>query len=244
MNNSEWNIYATIYDDFYMDRVEDLHYLSNLWKPTWNAVLEIGAGSGRMIPFFEKQGVTCYSGVDTSSVMLELAAQKGLPEGFELIHGNLLEQTLNTEYDLIIYSFHTANYIFANFEQQLALCANNLREGGIVFLDILLPLRHFGGEEACQFQVRKRRVLGDIVVELWGERLFDHATNFEQRHHTFKKLVNGQIETEFHFKTERRFYAIPEIEKLAASAGLKVDIAEEYGTGHVVGYYVVLTRED
>jgi hypothetical protein len=199
-----------------------------------------------MLPFFKSKEVTQYLGVDTSNEMLIRAKAKGLPMGFQLSHGDILEKSIRAKYDLIVYSWATANYILKpkDFDRHMTFCAESLATNGRVFLDMVIPFIYARNEEACTLQMREHKHLKNAVVELWDERFFNHDTHIEHRKHTFKRLVNGRVDHEFQFKTTRRFYSLSEIKEGAVRAGLEIFSSVEYGDDFVEGCYITLCKSN
>src|SRR4030095_7790329 len=157
-NASEWRLYSQIYDIYYGSYKADMEYLERAWQPGWRSVMEIGAGTGRLLPFFQKQGVCKYLGLDTCRQMLDIAARKNLPPEFRLIDADQSQMNLGQEYDLILYAFNTANYILdaPSFERHLSVCASAMRPDGRVFLDLYIPFafsRRENGASGLQGEV-------------------------------------------------------------------------------------------
>src|SRR5918911_1565719 len=57
MDKSEWNLYSSVYDIYYGSYDVDIAHLDERWEERWASVLEVGCGSGRLLPFFSKKGV-------------------------------------------------------------------------------------------------------------------------------------------------------------------------------------------
>jgi SAM-dependent methyltransferase len=241
-NPSEWQLYSRIYDIYYGTYHADMDYLKSAWEPGWLSVLEIGAGTGRLVPFFLKQGVRKYVGLDTSAEMLDIASKRSLPPEFSLIDADLLQMNPEPEYDLILYAFNTANYILdaLHFEKHLSICASLLRPEGRIFIDLYIPFALRRSENGA-YGLRERAVNNGSVYELYDRRFYDPQPKIEERHHKSIEVQGGRVCAEIAFKTWRRYYPLDEIEALARKAGLRVYSAEEYGEKYVEGMYVMLS---
>jgi SAM-dependent methyltransferase len=241
-NRSEWRLYSQIYDIYYGSYQADIEYLERAWQPGWRSVLEIGAGTGRLLPFFQKQGVCKYVGLDTCAQMLDIASQRNLPPEFRLIDADLAQMNPRHEYDLILYAFNTANYILdaSSFEKHLSACASALRPEGRVFLDLYIPFALRRSENG-DYGLRERVVNKDSIYELYDERFYDPQPRIEERHHKSVEVQDGRVCAEVVFKTWRRYYPLDEIEAIAKHAGLRLQTVEEYGESHVEGMYVMLS---
>jgi SAM-dependent methyltransferase len=241
-NLSEWDSYSQIYDTYYGEYQADIEYLQRIWRQNWHSVLEVGAGTGRLLPFFQKQDVRKYVGLDNCKRMLNAACKKVPSPEYKLINADLLQIEPVREYDLILYAFNTANYILdaPSFENHLNACACSLRSGGRIFLDLYIPfaLRQNDSES---YGLRARVVENGSIYELYDQRFYDHQLRVEERHHTSREWQSGRLSVEIAFKTWRRYYSLDEIQTLAHKAGMRVHTVEQYGESHVEGMYVTLS---
>lgn len=241
-NPSQWYLYSQIYDIYYGNYQADIEYLRRIWQPGWRSVLEVGAGTGRLLPFFQKQGVCNYVGLDTCQQMLDAAYKKRLLQEFRLINADLSQMCPEREYDLILYAFNTANYILdaPSIEKHLSTCASALRPDGQVFLDLYIPFALRRSDNGA-YGLRERVVKDGSVYELYDRRFYDPQPRIEERRHTSLKVQGGRVCAEVTFKTWRRYYPLDEIEAIAQKAGMRVHTAEEYGESFVEGMYVMLS---
>jgi SAM-dependent methyltransferase len=241
-NPSEWHVYSQIYDIYYGNYQADIEYLRRVWQPGWRSVLEVGAGTGRLIPFFQKQNVLRYIGLDTCTQMLDLANKKGFPSGFSLIDADLSDIYPEQEYDFIPYTFNTANYILdaPSFEKHLGICASALRPDGRVFLDLFIPFALRRNDDEAYGQ-KLSVVDNGSVYQLCDRRFYDPSSRIEVRHHTSLEVQRDRVCAEVNFKTWRRYYPLDEIEAIAQNAGMQVLSAEEYGEIYAEGIYIMLS---
>jgi SAM-dependent methyltransferase len=240
---SDWATYSRIYDDYYGAYRDDVEYLTSRWQPNWRSVVEVGAGTGRLIPFFKRQEVSRYVGLDTCPEMLEIASGKATPDGYQLVEGDLLDHDLIGKFDLFVYAFNTANYVLkaAELERHLRICSGHLREGGSVFFDLYVPFAISRGEDDSKYRMRERRQSAGRVLELCDRRAYDPVTRVERRNQNSCEMEGSVLRAEFNIETWRRYYSPEEIQRLASDAGLGRAHVEEYGTGYVEGYYIFLS---
>jgi len=65
--SESYDTYASVYDLFYNSHV-DTEYLDKIWKPSWIRVLEVGVGTGRLMPYYKKKSLVKYVGLDISEI--------------------------------------------------------------------------------------------------------------------------------------------------------------------------------
>jgi SAM-dependent methyltransferase len=240
-NPSEWDLYSRIYDTYYGEYHADIEYLRRIWRRNWHSVLEVGAGTGRLLPFFQEQDVCQYVGLDNCKQMLDAAFKKAPPSEFKLINADLLQLDPGQGYDLILYAFNTANYILdaQGFEKHLGACACALRSGGRVFLDLYIPFALRTGDNDA-YGLRARVINNGSIYELYDRRYYDHQLRIEERHHISRELQGGCLYAEIPFKTWRRYYSLDEVRAIAQKVGMRVDTAEQYGEKYIEGMYVTI----
>jgi SAM-dependent methyltransferase len=241
-NKSDWGTYSKIYDTYYGGYKHDIEYLTSYWKPTWHSVMEIGAGTGRLIPFFKAQNVSRYVGSDICPEMLEIAFEKVKLNGYQLTHADLLTYDLNERFDLFVYAFNTANYILdtEHLQRHLQICSTYLRNGGNVFLDLYVPFAITKSEDSSTYRLREKVQIAARIFELHDRRTYDSTSRIEERQQKSLEIVDGVLQAELNFQTWRRYYPHEEIERMAANAGLRITHMEEYGTSHVEGCYIII----
>jgi hypothetical protein len=218
-----------------------MEYLERHWQPNWKSVLEVG--TGRLIPFFKERHVSHYLGFDTSREMLNHALKRILPEGFDLVMGDLLTSSLNEDFDLFVYAFNTANYILdlAELEEHLHLCASHMKRGSSIFLDLYVPFAISKNEDGTASRLRESVEIGDSVYELRDRRTYDPLAKIERRNQTGLMISGGQLRAEINFQTERRYFLLEEIQALSAHLGLSITSTDEYGQGYVEGIYIFIS---
>jgi len=239
-NKSDWGTYSKIYDAYYEAYQHDIEHLASRWKSNWRSVIEIGAGTGRLIPFFKAQNVSRYVGIDICPEMLKIASDKIKLNGYQLILTDLLTHDLNEWFDLFVYAFNTANYILdpEHLQRHLQICSTHLQKGGNVFLDLYTPFAITKSEDSLTYRLRERVQIEGRVLELHDRRAYDPASRIEERQQKSLEILDGVLQAELHFQTWRRYYLLEEIEKMTANAGLHLTRMEEYGTSYVEGCYI------
>lgn len=246
MDKSEWNLYSRVYDIYYGSYDIDIAHLDERWKEKWASVLEVGCGSGRLLPFFSEKGVSCYFGFDTCPEMLSISLKRIKSEDYFLCLGDFLHAGVQKKFDLIVYAFNTINYLLAPDQvvQHLKLCANNLNADGFVFIDALVPFAVSKLEDGTRDVLRKSAPNSEHSYELWDRRTFDPVSQIEERHMRSLRICNGEVDSTLFFKTWRRYHSVEEIEAYAGAAGLRLERAEPYyDSDHLDGHFVWLKRD-
>ena len=135
--------FAQYYDIYVGDFNADLPLYRSLCVPDHN-VLEIGCGTGRVLETLLEEGCDV-TGVDISDDMLHVAEAKLRPY---LMQGKLVLKNhdfrsapLQEQYDLILITFFTFNYLLTVSEQQQFLhnVSQSLTDNGVVSLDLFYP---------------------------------------------------------------------------------------------------------
>lgn len=116
---TQYDLIAEIYDE-YTDGFDYSSYLDRIFEkapylPESGLALDCGCGTGTLISELEKRGYSC-TGVDISSEMLEIAAEKIADSGFEphLICQPLEKIDLYGAYDLCFCTLDTVNHLSCN----------------------------------------------------------------------------------------------------------------------------------
>lgn len=139
-----FNRYARYYDIFYKNKryKKEILYLQQLFKKyrktQTRTVLDVGCGTAsHMIPLIENgYRVT---GVDVSSQMLKIAAQKLHRAGFkaDLIQDSSQAFTINRKFDAVVCLFSVINYAAANGDilRTLKNISTHMKKGSIFIVD-------------------------------------------------------------------------------------------------------------
>src|SRR5215831_5529304 len=246
MNKSEWNLYSQVYDIYYRDYLIDVDYLDRRWQEKWKSVLEVGCGSGRLLPFFEKKRVSNYFGFDVCPEMLSICLKRIRSENYFLCLGDFSQAGLHKGFDLFVYAFNTINYLLTPEQvvQHLRLCSTNLNEHGSIFIDALVPFAVSKGEDGSRYVRRESVKENGCSYELWDRRYYDPVLQIEERHMKSAMITDGEETSQLFFKTWRRYYSVEDIESYAREAGLRISLADPYfHAGYLDGYLVWLERD-
>jgi SAM-dependent methyltransferase len=180
MSNQEtYKRFAQYYDLYVGDFNADLPLYRSLCAPEHRG-LEIGCGTGRVLRAVLEAGC-CVTGVDISDDMLRVAAAKLraylVQEKLVLKHHDFRGAPLPEQYDRILVTFFTLNYLLTPSEQQhfLRHVHHSLAARGVVILDLFYPqplarpatsdqwhdtVVHAEGQQIALRQ--KRRMVGDL----------------------------------------------------------------------------------
>lgn len=137
--------FARFYDDDYRDYFDDLSLILDLAEEQGGAVLELGAGTGRVLLPLVDAG-HAVTGVDLSPALLDVARRKLLAAGYaaraQLVEGDLLAVELPRDhFALAVCTSNTLMHL-ADAEAQLALLQRAfawLKPGGLLFVDLFSP---------------------------------------------------------------------------------------------------------
>jgi ubiquinone/menaquinone biosynthesis C-methylase UbiE len=219
--------FAQFYDAYVQDFEGDLELYTSLCTPE-DRILEIGCGTGRVLKHLLEHGLSI-TGVDISQDMLDVAQEKlhtFLENGrLELVNHNVQESALPVQYDKVLITFYTFNYILEQPETFLQHVAMSMVPGGVVLMDLFYPhtLLHpehddVWREKAWHFQHR--------VIHLKDKRTV--RENVEERIQVYQE---GDEEMEI--TTRRKYYAPEEMIQLLRAAGFQnIELCPEYEAEH------------
>lgn len=134
---------AKFYDFIYSQirNNDDVDYYLGLIEKSGGTVLEIGAGTGRVLTEALKKGADIY-GVDTSPEMINVLRNKLSDDQQNRVFvKDARFMNLGIEFDLIIAPFRMFQHILAT-DEQLALLSNiysHLKPGGRFVFDVFVP---------------------------------------------------------------------------------------------------------
>ncbi|AWN24173.1 class I SAM-dependent methyltransferase [Deinococcus irradiatisoli] len=213
--------FADLYDHQYDLYRDDLHFYAQLSERVGGAVLEVGAGTGRVTAYLTRRGVKV-TGLEPSARMLERARERAGRErlALKLVQGDVRTFQLEERFDLIIAPFNALMHLYTPNEQLQALenIHRHLVPGGQLAFDLSVPrygergtLRHEGetfykgAERTDVFLVQrldevKQRVTTDYYVDTVGE---------------------DQVLRRRFFSLEQRYFTRYEVEWLLRCAGFE-----------------------
>ena len=225
--------FAQFYDTYVGDFRADLpFYLSQCEKG--RRILEIGCGTGRVLRAFLEKGYQI-TGADISPEMLSIAAQK-LSEHLmggtlTLLDHDFRFSPLNQQFDRVLVTFYTFNYLLEDKEQSdfLRNVSASMASKALIMLDLFYPASKSKPEIDGQWQestyetkkgraiLRQRRImLGDveerIQVYIEGESREEILTH---RKHIPKENLAALL-TEAGFANVRvaHGYSTPDLHRL------------------------------
>ncbi len=142
---------AELYDLFPFDR--DIPFYLELARAAGGRVLELACGSGRLLVPLARAGNSVV-GLDSSGPMLVRAEGKlrrGGPElaaRTRLVQGDMRAFELDERFDLAIIAVRSFAHVQSRLDQQAVLraSARQLRQGGLLALDLLNPTPAWLGE--------------------------------------------------------------------------------------------------
>ncbi len=246
--------FASVYDTF-MDNVpyeewgEYIHSLLCRYGVKDGIVLDLGCGTGNMTEILAGYGYDMI-GVDNSEDMLELAMEKRLASGYDILYllQDMREFELYGTVRAVVSVCDSVNYITESEElaEVFRLVNNYLDPGGIFLFDFNTEYKY-------------REVMGDCTIAedrgvcsfIWDncyyeeERINEYDLTFFIR----EDMASGQDEgageddteengalyrkyTETHFQ---RGYTLEEIRELLSSAGLVFQAAYDMDTREAAG---------
>lgn len=137
---------ARYYDHFYRRRKEDVRFYGDLAEEHGGAVLELGAGTGRVTLEIARRGVDVI-GVDRMPAMLERAGERMAREPKRVQahatfrEGDLLALRLRRKFPLVISPFNVFMHLYTReeVEQALATVRRHLAPEGRFVFDVLMP---------------------------------------------------------------------------------------------------------
>jgi SAM-dependent methyltransferase len=237
--------YSRYYDLLYRDKdyageTQHVAGLIERYKAGTRSILELGCGSGMHATHFGKMGYTV-TGVDMSRDMLEAAQARlaGLPKDvaqrLSFSEGDVRSVRVGKKFDCVISLFHVISYQPTNADLQAAFktVREHLNPGGIFIFDCWYGPAVLTDRPA----VRVKRMQDDqtevtrIAEPVWhpNECLVD--VNYRIM---IRDRRSGVVE-ELQETHRMRYLFMPEIELLAAAAGLQIEYAAEWLTGKAPG---------
>ncbi len=161
-----YDCFAPFYQLEYGEKDDDLDFYLDLAEHTDGPVLELGYGTGRVGQRIAGLGKIVW-GIDDSADMLKIARQNagGRPEAdrLRLYCGDMRCFALKRKFPLIIVPFRSFLHNLTQPDQLAALHSmkNHLLPGGILALDIFVPLYHVIGRREWQDVVGADELAGE-----------------------------------------------------------------------------------
>ncbi len=244
----DYEIYTDVYDIFYHTHI-DTDILDSVWKSSWTHVLEIGVGTGRLIPYFNKKPLLKYVGLDVSAKMIDQIDKRLLNDTYTCFCMGIRDYHSSDKFELIHYSYNTFNYILsvAEASQETSKCAELLADDGVIFLDLTFPGCVTRGISP-DYQIREQVTEEHITHLLKCKDAYDSENQIETRYLKYLKLEENQLIEELNWMSTRRFYPILELLQIADSVGLSLVSYNIYGEptrffGQYEGYFAFFEKK-
>jgi SAM-dependent methyltransferase len=137
---------AEMYDALHAGRAADVDYYTALARESGGPVLELGAGTGRILRAIAAAGVDVV-GVDSSPEMIERlrihlsSDDVATRSRVRVVEGDMTRFRLGERFALVIAPFRGFLHNVTREEQLACLqrCHEHLRPGGLLALDVFLP---------------------------------------------------------------------------------------------------------
>ncbi|WP_425146259.1 class I SAM-dependent methyltransferase [Deinococcus sp.] len=205
--------FADLYDHQYDLYRDDLHFYGQLAERAGGAVLEIGAGTGRVTAHLTRRGAQV-TGLEPSGRMIEYAQARAQREGLSLdiVQGDVRTFALDRQFALCIAPFNALMHLYTPNEQLEALgnIWRHLEPGGQFVFDLSVPrygalntVRHEGetfyaeGQRTDIFLVQRQDELKQrIVTEYYADTTTPDGT-LKRRHYTLTQRYYTRYEVEW-----------------------------------------------
>ena len=229
---------ADVYDLSYGDFLDDVDFFDNLAQVAGGAVLELGAGSGRVAIPLAEAGYDVV-GIDESPSMLAAARQRlaglKLRKGkLELVEGDMTSFDLGRRFGLVFVAADTFQHLLTSEQQRacVACAARHLAPSGIFAMSIRSPATVSWDEVGVPAPLlldwtRTDPATGDLVMKFISAEA-DPARMVRRMTYFYDRLKDGVVRRSV-FTTELRYSTQAEIELLLQQEGLRVT--------HVYGDY-------
>ncbi len=243
-----YKIYTAVYDIFYNTHI-DTEILDNAWNPSWTHVLEIGVGTGRLIPYYKSKSLQKYVGLDVSPEMISQIDKTLLNDTYNCFCMNIRDYQSQDPFGLIHYSYNTFNYILSSKEALLELskCSELLTDDGVVLLDMTFPGCVTRGISP-DYQIREQVTEDRFTHLLKCKDEYDVDNKIETRYLKYLKLAGKKLIEELNWTSQRKFYPLLDLLTIAESVGLSIVSYNIYGDnnrffGPYEGYFVFFEKK-
>ena len=244
LQSSVFSDYARYYDLLYRDKdyAAEAEYVAGLirkFHPAARSILELGSGTGIHASLLAEKGFTVH-GIERSPEMH--ARSQALTENGSAGHGRLTFKTgdirevrLNKRFDAVIALFHVISYQLTNVDVTAAFetARHHLNPGGVFIFDVWYGPAVLTEHPA----VRIKRMADDQteITRLAEPVLHSNENLVDVNYHVFVRNRTTQAVAELKETHAMRYFFKPEIQRIAAHAGLKCQHAEEWLSGKEIG---------
>jgi len=220
--------YAYYYNAFYRDKdyrkeAEQVDLLLHKYGSNVNSLMNFGCGTGRHDIELAKMGYQC-SGIDMSSMMIEIACKNALEEGAEIDFdvSDIRSYQPMKKYDAVISLFHVMSYQNSNEDILNALKAARkaLDKGGLLLFDVWYGPGVLSDKPA--FRVREVEDEQNKLIRIARPVLYDKRNVVDVRYEVLvinKETGRVKAINEVH---SMRYFFRPELELLLKEAGFEV----------------------
>ncbi|MCW5881921.1 MAG: methyltransferase domain-containing protein [Anaerolineae bacterium] len=234
---SEYDAFAAVYDFEYDELVEDIPFYRDLATEAGGPVLELGAGTGRVLIPVAAAGVEIV-GLDASPAMLAVAREKvaGLPPDVQarisLVEGDMRSFDLGeARFGLVYIPFRAFLHMLTVEDQLSALAAiwRSLRPGGrlaLAFFDPRLDLiaARTTARATTPFIERVTPLLDGARVVQWAAPRYDPLRQILDAEFIYDRLdADGRLVERVHRHLMLRWIYRYEAEHLFARAGFTTE---------------------
>lgn len=243
-----YDTYTVVYDIFYNAHI-DIETLESVWQPSWKHVLEVGVGTGRLIPYYRKKLLLKYVGLDISPKMIDQIDRHLLNETYTCRCMSLRDYESQDKFELIHYSYNTFNYILSVEEasQELSKSLKLLANNGVILLDMTFPACVTQGISS-DYKIREQISEGHITHLLKCKDAYDPSSKIETRYLKYLCLEDNKSIKELNWTSVRKFYPLLDLLQIADSVGLSIVNYHTYGGesrffGRYEGFFVFFEKK-
>lgn len=218
--------FAKFYDMYVQGFMDDIPAYLKLCEGAKD-IAEVGCGTGRLLKPLLDSGYRV-TGIDISDAMMSIAEMKlshYIENGMlKLIKHNFIKSSTSKQYDRVLVTFYTFNYLIHEDEQSRFLknVFESMKPNGIIAIDLFYPKTMAKPELEDKWSDEKEYFLNGVKVLMKDKRKM--TGEIEERIQIF-----SQEGTSDEIKTYRRFVNKGNMYKLLKGAGFSnVRFADRY----------------
>jgi SAM-dependent methyltransferase len=198
----------------------DVDWYAHLAREAGGPVLELGAGTGRVLAALAACGQPCV-GLERSQAMLEELRQKPWPDNVNLVQGDMRSFALDRRFALIAAPFRVFQHLETPREQLacLACVREHLAPGGRLAFDVFVPDPARLAEDSQPEREDARYLRGDEEIVRFVAVQVERATQLLHVQVRHERRRAGRVLGEERDALRMRFFHRYELEHLLARAG-------------------------